>query len=91
MSDYSNRRQYLRTPSDAMVQISHPGFGTFTVSAHDLSDGGIAVNMGNHICPPIGTIVDVIIKRHTGAINADPVKMEIRHVQVSGIAGLKFV
>lgn len=84
-------RQYLRTPTDAMVVLTHPGFGSITVRAKDLSEGGISVDLSNHFKPPVGTIVDVIIKRYTGAINASPVKMQVRHVQLNGLVGLSFV
>lgn len=84
-------RQYLRTPSDALVVITHPGFGSVTVKARDLSDGGLSVDMGHHPRPPVGTVVQVLIKRHTGAINALPVNMQVKHVQLNGIVGLAFV
>ncbi len=87
---YEHRR-YMRTSSDAQVLMSHPGFGTINVKARDVSDGGISVTMGIHVSPPVGTVVDVIIKRHTGALNADPIPMEVRHVQPGGIVGLAFI
>ena len=71
--------------------LIHPGFGRITVRARDLSDGGISVVMGSHVCPPVGTVVDVIIKRHTGVLNAEPVAMQVRHVQADGVVGLAFV
>ena len=84
-------RAFMRTTSSALVEMRHASFGSMTVRARDLSDGGISVDMRQHIVPPVGTILDVIIRRHTGVINAEPVKMELRHVQSSGIVGLKFV
>lgn len=84
-------RRYMRTSSDAQVLMSHPGFGTISVKARDVSDGGISVMMGSHVFPPIGTIVNVIIKRHTGALNIDPIPMEVRHIQSGGIVGLAFL
>lgn len=84
-------RQYLRTPSNATVVMSHPGFGTISVPAKDLSEGGISVDLSQHFRPPVGTIVDVLIKRYTGAINATPVKMQVRHIQLNGTVGLAFV
>lgn len=88
---FSESRRDLRTASDAIVVMSHPGFGTITVKAHDLSDGGIAVNMGIHICPPTGTVVDVIIKRHKGALNTTPIPMIVKHIQPNGLVGLAFI
>ncbi|HEY9034728.1 MAG TPA: PilZ domain-containing protein [Pseudomonadales bacterium] len=87
----TNRRHDFRTSSDAQVIMMHPGFGQIMVKARDLSDGGISVFMKHHVCPPVGTIVQVIIKRHTGTLNAEPVAMEVRHVQADGIVGLSFV
>ena len=84
-------RAYIRTTSSALVEMRHASFGSFTVRAKDLSDGGISVDMRQHIIPPVGTILDVVISRHTGVINAEPVKMEVRHIQSSGIVGLRFV
>ncbi len=87
----NNRRKHLRTATRTMVEMRHPSFGTVNVKAGDLSDGGISVEMGNHIPPPLGTIVSVIIKRHTGAINAEPVEMKVVHVNTKGRAGLMFI
>lgn len=81
----------MRTSSDAQVLMSHPGFGTINVKARDVSDGGISVVMGSNVSPPVGTIVNVIIKRHTGALNAEPIPMEVMHIQPGGIVGLSFL
>ena len=86
-----NRRQYMRTASDVVVEITHPTIGVMTVRAKDLSDGGISVDMGSNVIPPLGTEFSVIIKRHTGAINAEPVKMKVMHVESDGLVGLMFV
>ena len=85
-----NRRD-MRTASDAIVVMSHPSFGNVTVKARDLSDGGISVHMGSHIGPPVGTVVDVIIKRHKGALNATPIPMIVKHSQPGGVVGLAFI
>ena len=85
------RRHNLRTSAEAQVIIIHPGIGRITVKARDLSDGGISVDMKHQVIPPVGTIVDVIIKRHTGALNRDPVSMQVRHIQHDGTVGLAFV
>ena len=87
---HDNRRRYMRHQSDASVVMSHQAFGSITVKARDLSDGGICVEMGHHSAPPVGTVVDVVIKRHTGALNSNPVSMIVRHVQPGGIVGLQF-
>lgn len=86
-----NRRRHLRTASDMMVELRHPSIGVLTVKAGDLSEGGISVEMGHHVPPPKGTELDVVIKRHTGAINADPVRMRVMHVQNDGRIGLMFI
>ncbi|CAA0117719.1 Uncharacterised protein [BD1-7 clade bacterium] len=85
-----DNRLHRRSGLAANVILRHPGFGELNLKAHDISDGGISVKLGNHIAPPVGTLVDVIIKSHTGPINAEPVKMEVRHAS-HGIIGLKFL
>lgn len=85
-----NRRKFVRSQADVMVTMTHPSLGTLNVKAKDLSEGGIAVDMGIHPAPPPGTELDVIIKRHTGALNHEPVKMQVVHVNKQSV-GLKFV
>lgn len=70
--------------------MHHPSLGQIQVRARDLSEGGIFALMGNHRPPPVGTVVMVRIKRHTGAINQTPVAMRVVHHQFGGI-GLAFV
>jgi hypothetical protein len=84
------QRRHLRTSSEALVEISHPSIGTMELKAKDFSEGGIFVYLGNHIATPIGTVVKARIKRHTGAINAEPIDMQVVHHQDGGM-GLKFV
>lgn len=84
-----DQRRFERSPSDVQVEISHPSLGTFRVKARDLSDGGLFVYMGSHTSPPVGTVVQVRIGRHTGMINAEPVAMRVVHQQRDGI-GLSF-
>lgn len=86
----NEQRQYIRISSSAIVEISHPSFGMIELKAKDLSDGGIFVFLGNHIAPPTGTVVKARIKRHSGAINDEPVDMQVIHHQSGGM-GLKFV
>lgn len=85
-----NRRKYMRTASDVMVEMSHPTIGTLTVRARDLSEGGISVDMGIHVAPPVGTVLKVRIKRHTGSINSEPLSMRVVHVQAGKLVGLSF-
>lgn len=80
----------MRVSSAALVEISHPGFGTIELKAKDLSEGGIFVYLGNHLALPVGTIVKAIIRRHKGTINLDPVDMEVVHHHSGGM-GLRFV
>lgn len=83
-------RQYLRASSEALVEMSHPSFGMIELRAKDLSDGGIYVFLGTHTAPPVGTVVKVRIKRHTGLINQQPVDMQVVHQHAGGM-GLKFI
>lgn len=84
------QRLHSRTPSAALVELLHPALGRIEVRARDLSDGGIFVLMGSHVPPPVGTVLQVRIKRFTGAINQEPVPMRVVHHQSGGI-GLAFV
>ena len=86
----SNRRKYVRMPYHATVEISHPGFGILNVQTKDISDGGLAVNFGKNIPPPVGTLVHVVIKRYTGRVNAEPLPMRVVYVQPQGQVGLAF-
>jgi hypothetical protein len=84
------QRRHSRTTSVALVELAHPALGRMEVKARDLSDGGIFVLMGQHIAPPIGTVLQVRIKRFTGTINQEPVAMRVVHHQSGGV-GLAFV
>lgn len=84
------QRLHSRTASAASVQLIHPALGCIEVKARDLSDGGIFVLMGNHVSPPVGTLLRVRIKRFTGAINQEPVSMRVVHHQSGGV-GLAFI
>ncbi len=86
----NEQRRYMRASSEALVEISHPSLGTIELKARDLSDGGVCVFLGNHIAPPIGTVVKARIKRYTGIINQDPVDMQVVHHNGGGM-GLMFV
>lgn len=84
------QRRYMRDTSQALVEISHPSFGILELKARDLSDGGLFVMLGNHIAPPVGTVVKARIKRYTGIINRDSIDMQVVHHQSGGM-GLMFV
>jgi hypothetical protein len=84
------QRKYLRVECSATVEISHPSFGLAELRARDLSDGGVFVSLGAHTAIPVGTVLKTKIKRHTGAINAEPIDMIVVH-HVSGGMGLMFV
>ena len=83
------QRRYERSGSQALVEISHPSFPPMELRARDLSDGGIFVYLGNHIAPPVGTVVKARLKRHTGLLNEQPVDMRVVHHSNGGM-GLMF-
>jgi hypothetical protein len=83
------QRRYDRSASSALVELHHPSFGMIEVKARDLSEGGVFVLMGRHPSPPVGTLLQVRIKRYTGVINQEPVPMRVVHHQPGGI-GLAF-
>jgi hypothetical protein len=83
-------RHFDRTHSDAIVEMRHPTFGVLEVRARNLSAGGIFVLLGAaQPVPPVGTVLQVRIKRHTGPLNAEPVPMRVVHHQPGGL-GLAF-
>ncbi len=84
------RRRYPRTASRATLLLRHPAFGEMQLQARDASVGGFFAKKGVSALPPCGTIVQVIIKRYTGALNENAVPMRIVHEQDDGI-GLEFV
>lgn len=86
----SEQRKYQRTSSTALVEINHPSIGKMELKARDLSDGGVFVHLGHHIALPVGTVVQVRIKRHTGLINEEPVDMQVIHCHSGGM-GLSFI
>lgn len=85
----AEQRKFIRAECSAMVEISHPSIGFIELKAKDLSDGGLFVFLGHHIAPPIGTLLKVKIKRHTGTINIEPIDMEVVHHHSGGM-GLMF-
>ncbi|MDB6060686.1 MAG: hypothetical protein JWM78_789 [Verrucomicrobiaceae bacterium] len=84
------QRRFNRVPSSAVVEMQHPVLGLIEVKARDLSDGGIFVSMGSHPAPPMGTEMMIRIKRYTGTINQEPVRMRVVHHQAGGV-GLVFI
>ncbi len=85
-----DKRATMRTRINTSVMLSHPSFGEVTLKSRDISDGGLSVFLSHKDFPPVGTIVDVLIKPLTGVMNREPVKMKVMHIQ-TGIAGLKFI
>ena len=83
-------RVHTRTSSEAIVEIHHPSIGVYEVKARDLSEGGVFALTGQYPKPPVGTELMVRIKRYTGVINIEPVKMRVVHEQRDGV-GLAFV
>jgi c-di-GMP-binding flagellar brake protein YcgR len=84
------RRRFERTATAIRVEIFHPTFGTAIGFTMDISDGGAQVSMENNVTPPVGTIVDVVFKRMTARVNADPVPMKVMHCH-RNVIGLMFV
>ena len=84
------QRKFERRSSADSCEVMHPSFGCISLKVRDLSDGGAFVFTGNHIAPPVGTVVKVRIKRLTGVINQEPVDMRVVHHQPGGF-GLMFI
>lgn len=83
------QRRFDRSASSVLVELHHPSFGMIEVKARDLSEGGVFVLLGRHSPPPVGTLLQVRIKRYTGVINEQPIPMRVVHQQPGGI-GLAF-
>jgi hypothetical protein len=83
-------RRHIRVATSAIVEMQHPLLGLIEVKARDLSDGGIFALMGTQPAPPLGTEMLVRIKRYTGTINHEPVRMRVVHHQAGGV-GLAFI
>lgn len=83
------RRRSERKSTTIRVEITHPSFGTIIGSTQDISDGGASVQVDGQLIPPVGTEVLVRFIKMVGAINEEPVKMKVMHLQRNTI-GLMF-
>jgi hypothetical protein len=89
MQNSNDLRQFERSPCSFQVVMRHDSIGILHGFAHDISEGGVFVQLQNVILPPVGTVLSVTIKRYTGAINSEPVPMCVVHHNAGGI-GLSF-
>jgi len=83
------RRRFERRPTSIRVEITHEAFGKLIGYARDISDGGASVLLEGEIRPPVGTVVNVVFRKVSGAINEEPVAMKIMH-QNRNLLGLMF-
>ncbi|MGI9286846.1 MAG: PilZ domain-containing protein [Pseudomonadales bacterium] len=83
------RRRHARKPIQAIVILRHPALGELKTRAIDMSDGGLFVDTGCQLGPPVGAVVQVMIKRLSGPLNEHPINMQVIHRRDSGL-GLKF-
>ncbi len=84
-----NRRRFERTSTSIRVEITHPAIGTIIGFTRDISDGGASVVVENYAIPPVGTKVQVTFKKAVGAINQEPVRMQVMHAH-RNVIGLMF-
>lgn len=84
------RRRTRRRKIAATVILRHPALGEQKMKMSDMSDGGIFLKIGHNTPPPVGAIIEVLIKPLAGAINDEPVLMEVVHRRDDGL-GLKFL
>jgi hypothetical protein len=80
--NYSHRRDYFTresffTAKQLVIIIKNNDYGEITVTGHSLTDTGVIADFGLHCKPPIGTVVEVLIKRHTGILNKTPIPMKV--------------
>jgi hypothetical protein len=83
-------RKFERRPFNAFVEVRHPGMGEYEWRARDISEQGIFVRTGSSTKPPVGTVLKVRLKRHSGMINVEPMPMRVIHHQSDGV-GLEFM
>ncbi|ODS23087.1 TonB-dependent receptor [Candidatus Endobugula sertula] len=83
------RRRFERKAASIRVEIMHPSIGTIIGSTQDISDGGASVQVDSYTIPPVGTKVNVRFIKVVGAINQEPVKMNVMYQQRNTI-GLMF-
>jgi len=86
----SEKRRYPRTPSQAQLEVHHPALGVLRLRAINASIGGFFAAKGAYELPPVDTVVEVYIKRHSGAVHQQPAKMRVAHVNAQGM-GLEFI
>lgn len=84
------RRRFERKQATIRVEMRHPAFGKIVGFAKDISDGGAQVAIESMMSPPVGTIVDVMLKKTVDKINTEPVQMKVMHSN-KGTIGLMFV
>ncbi|MFT4609024.1 MAG: hypothetical protein ACJAUT_000230 [Cellvibrionaceae bacterium] len=89
MHNGDDRRRTERKSSFIRVEITHPSIGTIIGSTRDISDGGASVKIENHPIPPLGTSVKVRFIKLSGAINKEPVDMNVMH-HMRNTIGLMF-
>ncbi|MCK5880279.1 MAG: hypothetical protein KAG18_00310 [Sinobacterium sp.] len=80
--NYSERRNYFTresffTAQKLVVIVKNNDYGQITLLGHSLTDSGVIVDFGKHNAPPTGTVMNVVIKRHTGVLNKNPVPMKL--------------
>ncbi|NNL57790.1 MAG: PilZ domain-containing protein [Pseudomonadales bacterium] len=84
------KRRYPRTPSQALLEVHHPALGVLHLRAINASIGGFFAAKGAYELPPVDTVVEVFIKRHSGTVHQQPARMRVAHISVKGM-GLEFV
>lgn len=84
------RRRTRRRKIAATVLLRHPALGEQKMKMTNMSDGGIFLAVGHNVPPPVGAVIEVLIKPLTGLINERPVMMEVVHRRDDGL-GLKFL
>lgn len=80
--NYSERRNYFTresffTAKQLVVIIKNSDYGEIKLQGHSLTDSGVIVDFSLHVAPPIGTVMEVVIKRHTGVLNKKSVPMQL--------------
>ena len=81
-----NRRRYPRVAIEAGREIYHPALGMLYVDAQNVSEGGFFASRTQAAeLPPVGTLVEVTIRRYTGVLNDCPVTMRVAYISEQGM------
>lgn len=84
------QRRFSRSVIAAMAEINHPSLGKLELRVKDFSDGGVYLLTSNPGLFPVGTELELSIRRVTGQVNIGPAMMKVVRQHGDGM-GLMFL